>query len=326
MFEHLAALPALSLREQAQVQHHKGKALKRLGDREAAAVLFEAVLAGPVPMNEARLQLIDLYRSDPARVDQAVAHAEEILSRAAGQGDVTYSVFLGAVERLPWGSGAWRADLMRRHAGTIQSTIVEAAMAGVPQAIRAFSTLGRYLSKEDPGLFASIFEQLPEPALGALGTDDERSAWAEVYFEASRLSGVDGEKLMRLALDFYESEVDPEDFHRQRRAELLIEMGRATDAEVILDGLRDTEWIQRLKARARFQLGDPKGAREAIDRALEKLKAGSPFESEFLELRYEIRDALVDADAIEDLKAAHARSQKNAERARLNERLARLDD
>ena len=326
VFEQLAALPGLSEREQAQIQHHKGKALKRLGDKTGAAELFEGVLQGPDPMNESRLQLIDLYRIDPAKVDQAVAHAEEILGRAAGHDDVTYSVFLGAVERLPWGSGAWRADLMRRHATAIRSTIVEAARVGVPQAIEAFAGLGRYPSKEDPGLFASIFAELPEPVLAALRTDDERAAWAEVYFEASRLDGVDAGKLMRLALDFYDSEVDPEDFHRQRRAELLIEMGRAADAELILDGLRDTEWIRRLRARARFQLGDPEGARDAIDHALAKLKAGSPFESEFLELRYEIRAALFDADAIEDLKAAHARSQKDAERARLNERLARLDD
>jgi hypothetical protein len=323
VFEQLAALPGLSQREQAQIQHHKGKALKRLGEKAGAAELFEAVLRGPDPMNESRLQLIDLYRSDPQKVDQAVAHAEEILGRAAGHDDVTYSVFLGAVERLPWGSGAWRADLMRRHAPAIRSTIVEAAKVGVPQAVKAFAGLGRYLSKEDPGLFASIFADLPEPVLEALRSDDERAAWAEVYFEASRLEGVDAAKAMQLALDLYDSEVDPEDFHRQRRAELLIEMGRTPEAEAILADLRDTEWVLRLQARARFQQEDPEEAKAKIEAALAKLKPDSPFQSEFLELRYDIRRALRDGTAIEDLKAACASSQKDAERARLK---ARLDE
>lgn len=54
--------------------------------------------------------------------------------------------------------------------------------------------------------------------------------------------------------------------------------------------------------------------------ALKRLKA-EHFRSEFLELRYDIRLALEEADAGEDLLAARAASQKVAETARLNERL-----
>jgi len=57
-FGMLAGLAALTDLECAQIQHHKGKALKRLGRADEAAALFKAVLAGSCPMNEARLQSI----------------------------------------------------------------------------------------------------------------------------------------------------------------------------------------------------------------------------------------------------------------------------
>jgi tetratricopeptide (TPR) repeat protein len=322
-FDMLAGLPGLTNREVAQIQHHKAKALKRLGEMHAAAELFEAVLAGPASMDEARLQLIDIYRTDRAKVDRAIELVDEILGRVAAGQDVTYSVFLGVVERLPWGSGMWRATLIRRHADAIERTIVEAANVGVQQAFVAFSAVGRYLSKEEPALFQRIFQQLPEPTVESLQTDSDRFAWAEIFFEASRLPDANAARLRAQALELYEAEIRPQRFHLQRRAELLIDMGCSAEAEALLrtrDDLESNEWIQRLMARALLAQDTPREALVWIDKALQRLKA-EHFLSEFLELRFDIRAALGDRGAIEDLLKARTASQKEMETARLDARI-----
>ncbi|WP_037082623.1 hypothetical protein [Neorhizobium vignae] len=73
-------------------------------------------------------------------------------------------------------------------------------------------------------------------------------------------------------------------------------------------------------ARSRLAQGDPIAAKEWVERALSKLKA-ERFRSEFLELRFDIRRALLDEDAIDDLKAALEASQKDVERSRLELRI-----
>jgi tetratricopeptide (TPR) repeat protein len=327
VFDKLAALPNLSNRQVAEIEHHRGKALKRLGDASLAAEHFERVLAGSAPMHESRLQLIDIYRADQAKVERAIQLVDEVLGKRVGEQDVSYSVLLGVMERLPWGSGGWRAGLIRRHADAIERTIVEAAEVGVLQAIRAFAALGRYLSTEEQQMFRRIFDRLPEPTPESLQTDSDRFAWAEIYFEAARTAGEDAPELQGKALAMHEAEVRPQRFHLQRRAELLIEMGLPAQAELLLrarNDLDNSEWLQRLMARSRLAQGDAEGALLWIDMALERLKA-EHFRSEFLELRYDIRTALGDTAAIEDLRSARAASQKAAEAARLNARLAQAE-
>lgn len=323
-FDLLADLPDLSDLETAQVRHHKAKALKRLGETREAAELFEQVLKGSAPLSETRLQLIDIYRTNKDTAPRAVALVDDILTQSAGTEEVSYSVFLGAVERLPWGGGAWRSDLFRKHADVIANTIIDAAEMGVQQAYRTFGAIGRYLSTEQPQLFDSIFSRLTRPTPESLSSDNDKASWGEIYFEASRLPGGERAALQNQALAFYSAEVAPQPFHLQRKAELLIDMGRAADAEAILRARKDlnsSEWIERLMARARLARGDPADALRWIDSALERLTA-EHFRSEFLELRYDIRHALGDKDAIEDLKAALVASQKENEALRLGERLS----
>lgn len=326
VFDRLAALPGLTDLETAQIRHHKAKALKRLGQGNEAAALFEAVLNGPVPMDEARLQLIDLYRGDRSKDERSVALVDEILGRVAAGQDVAYSVFLGVIERLPRGPGMWRGTLIDRHAAVIEKKIVETANIGLQQAFVAFSAIGRHLSKEQPELFKSIFRQLPEPTLDSLQTDAERFAWAEIFYEASRLPDADVDRLRSQALRLYEAGVRPQGFHLQRRAELLIDMGRPDAAEVLLrerNDLDSSQWIQRLMARVRLARGAPDEALGWIDNALAKLD-NEHFRSEFLELRFDIRTALRDPDAADDLVKARAASLKEMEGMHLDARLREM--
>jgi tetratricopeptide (TPR) repeat protein len=324
VFAALAALSNLTSRERAQIQHHEGKALKRLNRLDEAAEKFKEVLAGPHPMDETRLQLVTIYRSDPNKTAETIELVNAVFARWDAGKDVTYSVILGLIERLPAGEGRWRNDIIARHAEAIRTTIVDASNQGVGQGPQAFAPLGRFISTEMPDLFLSIFHQLPAPVLEGLGSDGDRFAWAEIYAEAARIPSVDAGFLRSEALRFYEAMIKPDAFHKQRRAELLIDMGRSAEAEAVLLRLaekRSTEWVERLLARTRLALGDPAGALARIDSALAGLKA-EHFRSEFLELRYDIRATLGEPHADQDLEYAVEASQKKAEGRRLAERLA----
>ena len=322
-FDVLAELTDPTDLERAQIQHHKGKALKRLGRASEAAALFEAVLAGPCRLEEARLQLIDIYRKDPEKTSETIALVDGIFEKLAGNREVTFSVLLGVIERLPAGHGNWRNDIIAPHAAAIEKTIVDAANLGVGQAFSAFAPLGRFLSGENPALFTAIFRQLPEPGVESLDSDSDRFAWAEIYAEAAKLPGCDRDRLRAKALTLYEALAKPVAFRQQRQAELLIDMGRPGDGEAMLkmqQHLAESEWLQRLMARARLVQGDAQDALNWIESALNRLRA-EHFRSEFLELRYDIRTALSEANAGADLLAARAVSQKVGEAARLDERI-----
>ncbi len=321
-FDKMLELPSLTLRETAELLHHKGKALKRLGDRSAAADLFERVLSGPVPLHEARLQLVDLYKGQAEKETRATQLVDEMLGPGANTDGLTYSVLLGVIERLPSGSGRWRAELIDRHAASIEQTIVSAANAGAQHAFDAFAALGRYISLERPEMFRSIFDGLPEVELERLQSDRERAARAEIFCEAARLSPASAVELREKARAHYLAIVKPMQFHHQRHAELLIDMGKPEDAETILRQKTslDTEWLERLMARCRLGQADADGALKWVDSALAKLSA-ERFRSEFLELRHDIRNALGEDAAVMDLEAAVAASQKENERLRLQRKL-----
>ncbi|MCU4178624.1 hypothetical protein [Bosea sp. BH3] len=323
VFHTLADLPELSARERAQIQHHEGKALNRLNRPTEAAERFEAVLAGPFPMDAARLQLVTIYRSKPEKSDETIALVDTVFARWEAGEDVAYSVILGLIERLPAGEGRWRNDVIARHADAIKKTIVEASNVGVGHGPRAFAPLGRFISTEMPVLFEEIFRHIPTPVLHSVGADGDRFAWAEIYAEAARVPGLDAKRLRATALDFYEAIAKPAGFHIQRKAELLIDMGLASAGEVLLGPLivkGPSEWVDRLLARSRLAQGDAAGALDRIDSAIDRLKA-KHFHSEFLELRHDIRAALGDPAAGDDLLMAFSMSQKAAETKRLAERL-----
>lgn len=320
-FDVLDQLPGLSSLDRARIQHHKGKALKRLRRLEEAALLFEAVMDGPIPMAEARLQLIDVYqKSNPKGAE---AHARVILGYSVARGEVGYSVYLGAIERIPAGQSGWPSIVFAQFADRIESVIVEAAHAGLHHAFAAFAAIGRFLSRENPELFLKILKQIPDPAPDALLSDRERAAWGEIAFEASRSEQGNTRARLLQAKAFYESVSAPDGFHNQRLAELLIELGELDAAAAMLlarEELPESEWLQRLMARVCHGQGQHAEALSWIEQALDRLD-GEKFRSEFLELRHDIRHAMNDPKAIEDLRAAIEASQKPREREQLALRL-----
>ena len=56
MFDSLAALPALSLQQTAEIHHHRGKVYRWLHRDPDALREFETVMSGPFPLHATRLQ------------------------------------------------------------------------------------------------------------------------------------------------------------------------------------------------------------------------------------------------------------------------------
>lgn len=280
-------------------------------------------MAGPCPLDATRLQLIRLYK----RIGEfaAAAHlGEEVLTAAEGTGDVPPSVLLAVIQDLPWREASVRAQLLWPKQAFIEQTIVSHANAGYDQAYKTLAAVARWWSQEAPDVLARVLAAIPAMSAERVNDDEDRFALGDILFEASRASDTRARETQTLALSFFEAEVEPRDFHVQRHAELLLDMGRAAEAEPMLKAHRQFEsscWIHRLMARARLAQDDARAALIWINRALADTK-GISRHDEFLELRYEIRRALGDAEALDDLRAAIGLAAEGPRRGRLQLKLA----
>jgi hypothetical protein len=323
MFDSLATLPGLSPRQTAEIHHHRGKVYRWLHRDADARREFETVMAGPFPLDATRLQLIRLYKWT-GEFPAAVQLGEEVLTAAEGTGDVSPSVVLAVIQDLPWRDASVRTQLLWPRQAFIEQTIVSYANAGYDQAYKTLAAVARWWSQEAPEVLARVLAAIPALSAERVDDDEDRFAFGDILFEASRALDAGVEETQTLALSFFEAVVEQKDFHIQRQAELLLEMGRAGKAEVLLKGHRHLDsscWIHRLMARARLAQDDAPAALIWIDRALADDKGVSRHD-EFRELRYEIRRALSDADALDDLRAAVDLAAAGRRRARLESVLA----
>jgi hypothetical protein len=323
MFDSLEALPGLTPRQTAEIHHHRGKVYRWLHRDEDARREFETVMTGPFPLDATRLQLIRLYKwtKDFAA---AARLGEEVLTAAEDTGVVSPSVLLAVIQDLPWRDVSVRTQLLWPKQAFIEQTIVGYANAGYDQAYKTLAAVARCWSQEAPEVLARVLAAIPALSAERVDDDEARFTFGDILLEASRASDADVTETQRLALSFFEAEVEPKDFHIQRHAELLLDMGRAERAEALLKAHRQFDsscWIHRLMARARLAQDDAPAALAWIDRALADDK-GVSRRDEFLELRYEIRRALGEAEAVDDLKAAAGLAAEGRRRTRLLAALA----
>jgi len=323
MFDSLAALPDLSARQTSEIHHHRGKVYRWLRRDADARREFETVMAGPCPLDATRLQLIRLYKWTK-EFSEAARLGEEVLISAEDTGDVPPSVLLAVIQDLPWREPTVRTKLLWPKQAFIEQTIVSYANAGYDQAYRTLAAVARWWSQEAPEVLMRVLAAIPALSAERVDDDEARFTFGDILFEASRASNVRVAENQALALSFFEAEVEPKDFHIQRHAELLLDMGQAEKAETLLKAHRQFDsncWIHRLMARARLAQNDAPAALIWIDRALVDEKGVSRHD-EFRELRYEIRRALGEADALDDLKTAVGLAAEGRRRIRLQALLA----
>ncbi|MGH8075239.1 MAG: hypothetical protein ACREO4_14410 [Lysobacter sp.] len=274
VFDRLETDRRLTPQQRSELEHHRGKALLRLGDKSAAIARFEAVLHGAHPLNEARLQLVKLLARDPTKAAEVETMTRAILEGFGGRGEVTTSVFLAAVEGLPWGDDPWRDELVKTHGPTIEAVLVRLTNLGIGQAYRTLASIGRYWARREDPAFLRVFDLVPPREPDAADEDDDLFAYGELLFEASRLKPCDRAELQARALATYQALKRLDDYQTQRVAELLIEMSRPQEALDYLEALpeiAESAFGQHRLSRAYLALGRLPKAKAAIDIALRRL-------------------------------------------------------
>ena len=323
VFDKLAEARELTTKQQSEIQHHKAKALVRLNREDEALVIFDGVMAGSHPLPETEIQIMRLLkRGGPLDQERAADIAKKILTAAATSEPISHSVFFAAVEL-----GAWlrRSDLIMPHETLITTMLVEATELGVSQALQTMSSISRFLSKEAPDFLSRLIMAIPADVIDDLPRPQDRFAWADTLFEASRIASTSAEAQQAESLRLFET-LPPQSFHSQRHAELLLLMQRPEEAKALLntrDDLHTGPFAQRLMALAENQLGNPTAALEWIDRALEQLPAKqSKYRYEFHEHRFDILTAIPGASPVAELERAIELSGSGKEHERLKGRLA----
>ncbi len=294
-FECLAADDRLSARQRAELDHHRGKALLRLGNRVAAITCFEAVLEGPFPLNEARLQLVKLLAKDGGRSKEAEPMTRALLEGFGQPGGATNSVFMAVVEMLPWGNEPWRHELIAKYGSVIEETLVRLCKLGISQAYRTFASIGRYWARTDDPAFLRVFDVVPPREPDDADEDDDVFAYGELLHEASRIKASDRSELQARALASYEALHVRSKYQTQRLAELLIDLGRHKEAVVHLEALPEIErdsFGQYRLSRAYFGVGRLAEAQNAIQNALSLLTKDA-FRQEFEAHSAQVEAAMV---------------------------------
>ncbi len=275
VFDRLTQHPRLTDKQVAELIHHKGKALLRLGDKTGAISLFEEVLAGKHPLHESRLQLVKLLAGDAGRQPEVEAMTGVLVSGYGGRGEVSTSVYLATVESLPWKDAPWRDALLKRHGPTIEAALIRLTNLGIGQAYRALASIGRYWSRKDPDAFLRVFDAVPPREPDAADEDGDLFAYAEMLFEASRRKPQERETFQQHALATYRavSRLKP-GYQTQRLAELLTEMHRPQEAIDLLEPAPDigtSDFGQHRLSLAYLALGRLADAEAAIALALQLL-------------------------------------------------------
>jgi hypothetical protein len=332
IFDRLAQLRGLAVRSGVEIQHHRGKALNLIGETGEAVKAFESVLVGPYPMPAARLQLLRIYAKEKKHPDRAQALVAEILHTARQTPrEVASSIVLGSIESL---SGAVPPDRQKQiyadYGDMIEERILTSAMAGADQAYQAFAVVGRYWAWNESGRFRNLFNSLPRRSVADATRDYDRSAYGEILLEAAGATDLPAEDRTRAledSLQFFEAIEKPSPFQLRKKGELLVKMSRWGDAEATLESLdaRQEPWRSYWLAKARLGAGRAQDAVMNIDAALAKLDPSNQYWSTFKALRYDIRDALRDPGAIDDLREAATTCSNARYKAVLEKRLAAVE-
>ena len=331
----LQAAPGLTAPARRDVLHHHAKALRNLGDDAQAIAMCERILAeeGGGPATQILLARLLMRRAsgstkqatDTVRVRDLLIDILERAERAPNE--VGMSVILASIEELgrePLDD--WAAEITRRFRGLIRSTLVAATARSFPQGLSALAGIGRYLGWNEPDRLAEILTDV-SPTYPALArTDSERGSWGDILLAAGQNSGGGARtELLEQALAFYEALERPSTFHLQQKGRTLFELGRMEEAGAVLTPLAAADgkgfaryWLSKVQ----LAQGDAVSALSLIDEAIDLLGTERRYMAAFLEHRYDVRVALGDPAALEDLRRAHksARPGRRHE-LRLAERL-----
>jgi tetratricopeptide (TPR) repeat protein len=183
------------------------------------------------------------------------------------------------------------------------------------------------LRYHDEGLFLRVFASLDRVPPEDVRVDKQRAAWGNVYLSVSETPSIQNKpEYAGLALQFFESVKEPNNFLLQQKGHALYVLSRFDDARRVLEPLVTEDpnpwnryWLSKVIARS----GEFDRAIALIDEALNDPRAVN-FNAALFEQRFDMRSARGDANSIEDLQMAYQTCVDSKHRGALGNKLAAL--
>lgn len=280
--------------------------LTRLNEFDEAETIFRKLLAEDDSLHGTKLQLIRLLVRD--QKSEAMSMAEDLVGLPVDEVPPTVAIaaWVEVAKMSP--------EEVSKRIDEILITLRSARAGYFAAAYRLVAEVGSYLAYNYPDAALALFEEIKdgEPTLR---TDRERLDWARSHVVAAkalieRSASTAWRDLLTQACATYEVvKIDNmAEYHLNQYAELLILLDRPREAKVVLeraspDG-RSEFWFYRY-AQAQMRLGNVQEAYDSIQQAL-LLLTDEKYRFAFLAVRYEVRVAMNDDAAKDDLVAAVA--------------------
>jgi len=314
-----ASLPRRMLQD---IRHHRAKMLTRLNEMDEAEVIFRELLTEDDSLHATKLQLIRLLARD--RKTQAMVMAEDLIGRPMGE--VAPTVTIAAWVEV----ARMKSEAVANRIDEIRTTLRSASAGYVAAAYGLVAQVGSYIAYNHPDAALALFDEIKngEPTFRS---DRERLDWARAHVVAAkalleRSASETGKDLLARACSTYEvvKVGSMSEYHLNQYSEALLLLDRPYEAKVVLerasaDG-RSEFWFYRY-AQAQFRIGDVNDAYASIDRAMSLLK-DEKYRSAFLAVRYDVRVAMNDDSAKDDLVLAVSLASDEKYKRHLQERLA----
>jgi tetratricopeptide (TPR) repeat protein len=248
-----------------------------------------------------------------------------LLTEARTQPHTDIAVTLAAVAVLGQSYlEQWLRDALAEYGTFLADLILEAAARGFDQAFVAFAAIGRNLQYNDEALFFRIFDQLPFRAPNDVRDDRERAAWGDILLAAAKArSDVQQKNLLIEALRWYDSLVQPQQYHLQQKGQTLFLLDRFDESIAVLEPLVKNSlkpWNRYWLSKSLLATGDSDRALRLIEDALATLPS-TRFRSAMLEHRFDVRTSRGDPDAVSDLQEACDLSDNPKYKTALTKRL-----
>jgi len=327
VFNILEKATGVSGASRSRVCHHHAKALKILGRKNEAVQVCEGILAGPHPLPTTMLLLARLLMYNKDTVERSRDLLLQILEMArTSPSSVETSLVLAATEEMGRSQlKTWFPDVSSKYGQIISERIVASAVRGFDQAFLAFASIGRHWQWNDRSKFINVFSELPPWSVEDAHSDQQRAAWGDILLSASKaVESTRRDGLLREALAFYEALQRPDPFNLQQKGQTLVLLGKFNEAIQVLEETFKTkpnQWNRYWLSKARLGIGDAKAALALIDEVCKSVPPEDTFLATYLDHRFDVRTALGDPHAVEDLEQAYATCKDLKYKASLQRKL-----
>lgn len=287
------------------LRHHHAKMLVRLHELRDAEAEFRYVLAEHPTFAAGRLQLARILERTGHKQD-ALAEGKSIIKQHEdGKAEVPLSILLEALKLVATIGGS--KDL-EPYEEVIMSSLALVRDLDKALALRLIASVTQKTWFTMPNLVARMFDSI-EWRDAVPTSDHERFDWAQAHKSAAKITDVGSPRRKEFLLaadDTYKSITNPNSYQLIQHAEALILMKEYASANNLLDRVpeekREAFWWQR-KAQALLGLKEYDPALQATNSGILLLK-DKKYKAAFLHDRYQVRKALSDSKAVEDLKEA----------------------